>query len=168
MQKPLNLDALRSFVVFSETLNFTHAAEALHISQPALHVKVQDLSEALGVPLYRKIGRRLELTEQGKNVARFGREIDQRTESFAHYLRTGSFEQSVTLAAGEGAYLYLLGETVSDFARKTKFPLKLMTSNREGVVDLIQSGKAHVGVASLESIPDGFDATLLCKVGDAG
>ena len=40
----LNLDALYAFTVFSETRNFTRAAEILCISQPALHVKIKKLS----------------------------------------------------------------------------------------------------------------------------
>ncbi|MBU6951758.1 LysR family transcriptional regulator [Hahella sp. HN01] len=49
-------DWIESFLVFSECMNFTHAAERLHISQPALHVKIKKLSEQLQTPLYRKSG----------------------------------------------------------------------------------------------------------------
>ncbi|MFD0541615.1 LysR family transcriptional regulator [Actinomadura luteofluorescens] len=58
----LSTDALASFAVFADHLNFTRAAEALHISQPALHVKVQKLADTLGRPLYTRQGRRLALT----------------------------------------------------------------------------------------------------------
>ena len=66
----LNLDALYAFTVFSETRNFTRAAETLHISQPALHVKIKKLSEELGVPIYTKSGRELVLTSYGKALVR--------------------------------------------------------------------------------------------------
>ncbi|URN00095.1 LysR family transcriptional regulator [Actinomadura madurae] len=46
----LSTDALASFAVFADHLNFTRAAEELHISQPALHVKVRKLTETLGRP----------------------------------------------------------------------------------------------------------------------
>ena len=36
-------DWLEAFVVFSTHMNFTHAADALHISQPALHTKIRQL-----------------------------------------------------------------------------------------------------------------------------
>ncbi|WP_433478061.1 helix-turn-helix domain-containing protein [Spirillospora sp. CA-142024] len=67
----LSTDALASFAVFADHLNFTRAAEELHISQPALHVKVQKLAENLGRPLYTRQGRRLTLTSTGEQVARF-------------------------------------------------------------------------------------------------
>ncbi|TMQ90362.1 LysR family transcriptional regulator [Actinomadura soli] len=46
----LSTDALASFAVFADHLNFTRAAEELHISQPALHVKVRKLADTLGRP----------------------------------------------------------------------------------------------------------------------
>jgi DNA-binding transcriptional LysR family regulator len=161
----VNLDAIRCFVVFSDTLNFTHAADQLHISQPALHVKVNELGAMLGVTLYRRIGRKLELTENGKKVARFGREIGERTESFLHELSSGTATSQVSLAAGEGAYLYLLAEGIKEFLRRSNVSLNLLTLNREGIIDAVESGKAHLGVASLDSIPPGFESAVLRRVG---
>jgi DNA-binding transcriptional LysR family regulator len=163
--KTINLDALRCFVVFADTLNFTHAADLLHISQPALHVKVNELGEMLGVQLYRRVGRVLELTEPGKKVARFGREMGARSDSFVEELTSGSSTPQIVLAAGEGAYLYLLAEGIKEFLRRSDASLNLLTLNREGIIEAIESGKAHIGVAALESIPQGFESTVLKKVG---
>ena len=49
----LKLEWLEAFAAFAEHQSFTRAARALHLSQPALHVQVKKLSEALGVALYR-------------------------------------------------------------------------------------------------------------------
>lgn len=49
MTREFNYDAIISFAVFADKLNFTRAAEQLHISQPALHMKIQELTAALGV-----------------------------------------------------------------------------------------------------------------------
>jgi DNA-binding transcriptional LysR family regulator len=75
----VSADALASFVVFADHLNFTRAAAELHISQPALHVKVRKLAEALGRPLYRRDGRRLVLTADGEAIRRklFERAVDE-------------------------------------------------------------------------------------------
>ena len=61
----MRLDWLQAFLTFSQSMNFTRAAEALHISQPALYVKIGKLAKWLGHPLYRKEGRNLILTPVG-------------------------------------------------------------------------------------------------------
>src|ERR1051326_5711131 len=121
----IDLDSLWSFAVFAEHRNFTRASELLHISQPALHVKIRKLADALRVPLYRKIGRRLELTEQGKKVAAFGREMRDRSDGFVQALVSGEADQPVVLAAGEGAFLYLLGPALRRFSQVCKIPPRL-------------------------------------------
>lgn len=159
----VDLHTLRAFVVFADRLNFTHAANELYISQPALHMKVQQLSESFNVTLYHKVGRKLELTEQGRAVARFARQTLQQADSFAEELLGGVASQPVVLAGGEGTYLYILGKGIKQFLQQSDSPLKLLTLNREGIVEAVQSGMAHLGVASLETVPSGCQATVLAK-----
>ena len=59
----LNVEWLDAFVTFAEHLNFTRAARARHLSQPARHAQVRKLSEALGATLYR----RMEKVEHGRS-----------------------------------------------------------------------------------------------------
>ena len=151
----VKLEWLRSFAAFAESLNFTHAAEALHVSQPALHVQIQKLAEALGVPLYRKVGRELVLTVEGEKLAAFALEIEERSAEFIDELATGSSRRRVVLCAGEGAFLYLLGPTIRSFTKKEPTALELMTVDAAGTLDAVRSGKAHIGVLSLErALPD--------------
>ena len=158
----LNYDAILAFGVFADHSNFTRAAEQLHISQPALHMKIQELSRSLGKPLYRKNGRQLELTETGKQVARFARELETHSSSFIRQIDTGDQRQQITVASGEGAYLYLLGDGIREYT-KTSNKLKLLTLNREGIIDAVESGRADIGVSSLDHVPDGMTAKLLCR-----
>lgn len=160
----MNLDALKAFVVFSETRNFTRAAETLHISQPALHVKIRKLSESLGVALYSMNGKELVLTAQGKEVARFGREAEEYVNDFVEQLSLGNAFQPVTLAAGAGAYMNLLGEAILHFKSSTKAALRLITADRPTTLELLHAGKAHLGVTVLEDVPEDMQAQLLRQV----
>jgi len=160
----LSLSFLSAFVVFSEHLNFTRAARALHLSQPALHVQIKKLAESLGVTLYQRRGQRLELTLDGKRVAAFGREMGERARVFLDVLRTGESREPVVLCAGEGSYLYLLGEAIRAFLASAQAPLRLLTRDRAATVDAITTGEAHVGVAPLESATDGLAVDRLTEV----
>ncbi len=163
MIEDLNFDAVCAFAVFADHLNFTHAAEQLHISQPALFVKIQELAKSTGTQLYTKTGRQLKLTENGTLLARFGRELIERRQSIVSELNGQKDSQPVVLAAGEGAFLYLLGQAISNYKSKSNQPLRLLTLNRDSVVEAIQSGKAHFGVAAFDTIPASCQSRPLNK-----
>jgi LysR family transcriptional regulator, low CO2-responsive transcriptional regulator len=162
---PLRSDWLHAFICFAEHLNFTQAARRLHLSQPALHVQIAKLSEELGATLYTRRGRGLELTREGTKVLAFARDAQERGAAFVADLRGEVGDEQVVLAAGEGAFLYLLGDAVRNFSRRVAAPLRLLTRNDTGTTDAVLSGEAHLGVASLDAVPNGVVAETLCDVG---
>jgi DNA-binding transcriptional LysR family regulator len=154
----LPTEALAAFAVFAEHLNFTHAAAALHISQPALHVKVNKLATTVGRPLYQRHGRVLTLTPEGESVARFARDLDTRMTAFLAEVRDAAAVRPLTLAAGEGAYLYLLGEVIRTFR-----PLKLLNRDSARMLAAVRAGRADLGIGVLEVLPDDVTAVLLAS-----
>lgn len=71
----MNLRALQSFVILSEELNFSRAAERLHIAQPALSQQIRLLEERLGSQLVDRTRRPLRLTEAGHYFCTEARQI---------------------------------------------------------------------------------------------
>ncbi|MGB3437347.1 MAG: LysR family transcriptional regulator [Actinophytocola sp.] len=154
----VSTDALMAFAVFADHLNFTRAAEVLHISQPALHVKVSKLAATVGRPLYRRAGRTLTLTAEGEAVARFARDLDKRMSVFLDEVRATERVRPLTLAAGEGAYLYLLGDVIRTFR-----PLQLINRDSTRMLTAVRTGRADLGVGVLEAVPDDVTAVLLAS-----
>lgn len=155
---------LASFLAFGEELNFTRAAARLHLSQPALHVQIRKLAEDVGSPLYRRVGRALELTTAGRELLAFGRELRDRTDSFLASLE-GSSPQSVVLAAGEGTLLYALGPAIRKAAHLPAVQLRVLTRDREGTLAALASAEAHLGVTTLDVVPEGMESILLRRAG---
>lgn len=156
---------LRAFAAFADSLNFTHAARALHLSQPALFAQVQKLAEAAGAPLYRKVGRALVLTEAGERVAAFARKNLNEQAALVSELRTGRARSRVVLCAGEGAYLYLIGEAVQRSSRDARTPIELLVRDAAGTLTAVRTGAAHIGVLPLAGSPPGFSISPVAKVG---
>src|SRR4051812_11466963 len=105
----LDGELLRALDAFATTLNFTHAAARIHLSQPAMHERIQRLAAAAGAALYVRAGRSLVLTETGRALAAFARETLERADAFQREIGGQARRATVTLAAGEGALLYFLG-----------------------------------------------------------
>lgn len=65
--------SLRHFLAVAEHRNVTSAAEALHISQPALTKSIKQLEGTIGVPLFERHQKGVMLTREGEALARRAR-----------------------------------------------------------------------------------------------
>lgn len=65
----MDLELLRSFLTVADEEHVGRAAKRLFISQPALSKRIRRLESEVGVPLVRRVGRRIELTTAGKILA---------------------------------------------------------------------------------------------------
>lgn len=160
----MNISDLEAFIHFSESLNFTKSAEALLISQPALHQKIRKLSESLGVELYVKEKRHLVLTSEGEELARFGRETVAQYSVFQQRLKRGTVHETVSLIAGTGAFRYLLGPAIQEFQQIQNASLRLLTGDRDATLEALRTGKAQLGVTVLRERPTDLRGSILMSV----
>jgi DNA-binding transcriptional LysR family regulator len=158
-------DALLAFAEFADERNFTRAAARLHLSQPALHTKIANLGVALGTTLYVRRGRQIEITDAGRKVQRFARELADSAAAFQAEFTGSTAQAPVVLAAGEGAFLYLLGAGIRAFRADRTHLLRLETARADLAVDAVSSGRAHLGVAALAHSPKNLAVTPLTLVG---
>jgi DNA-binding transcriptional LysR family regulator len=149
-------DLLASFLAFGDTRNLTRAARAVGVSQPALFDRLRRLADDIGAPLYARRGRELVLTDAGERVLAFAREQRERHDDLVADLRGVGAARRVVLAAGEGAYLYLLGPAIAPFARRHE--LVALTLGAPATIEAVRAGRAHLGVAVVDLVPRGLDA----------
>src|SRR5437764_7344654 len=95
-----DLRQLRYFIAVAERLHFGRAAEALHISQPPLSRAIRALEEGLGVPLFARTRRRVELTPQGARLLEEARRVTGQLERTVHELRAMSVGAHARLRIG--------------------------------------------------------------------
>lgn len=104
---PLDWDKLRIFNAAAEAGSFTHAGEALGLSQSAVSRQVSALEQELNVPLFHRHARGLVLTEQGDLLFRASQDVVDRLETVRTKLMDSkdkpSGELRVTTTVGLGA-----------------------------------------------------------------
>ena len=71
----LGLSDLEAFVAVAEFASFRAAAESINLSQPALSRRIEKLEEALGVRLFDRDTRNVDLTTVGRDFARKARTV---------------------------------------------------------------------------------------------
>ncbi|BBA79669.1 LysR family transcriptional regulator [cyanobacterium endosymbiont of Rhopalodia gibberula] len=76
------LHQLKVFETMARHGSFTRAAEELLITQPTVSSQIKQLTKVIGLPLFEQIGKRLYLTEAGKELLQTCQEIFGRLENF--------------------------------------------------------------------------------------
>ncbi len=74
---PLNITfrQLKVFESAARQLSYTRAAEELHLSQPGVSMQIKQLEEVIGLPLFEQIGKKMHLTEAGREVFAYSQSI---------------------------------------------------------------------------------------------
>src|SRR5256886_17633753 len=112
--KNVTLRQLRVFAAAARHMNFSRAAEELHLSQPAVSTQIKEFASHVGLPLFERIGRKSFLTPAGEEMLQFVRAITQRLKEAEEALAQlkgvtgGRLKGSVFLGRG---FLFLRGLT---------------------------------------------------------
>ena len=83
----LNYKHLRYFWATAKTGSIARASEQLHLTPQSISGQLQELESALGVDLFRRVGRGLELTDVGQGVLRYAEQIFTLGDELQGYVR---------------------------------------------------------------------------------
>lgn len=71
---------LKVFEAAARLLSYTRTAEAMHLSQPAVSMQIKQLEENVGLPLFEMLGKKLFLTDAGKEFYIYSKAIFQQLD----------------------------------------------------------------------------------------
>jgi DNA-binding transcriptional LysR family regulator len=162
----LNLRALECFVVLAEELNFSRAADRLHIAQPALSQQIRSLEERLGTQLVDRSSRPLRLTEAGAYMAKEAMQILGSCDHAAVAVREigSGMRGSLTIGFTRSAMYSVLPPALKAF--HDRFPhveLKLQEMLTEEQADALRDARIHVGIGREASGVEGCTTRLLLR-----
>jgi DNA-binding transcriptional LysR family regulator len=105
------------FVAVAEELHFGRAAERLHIAQPSLSQQIRRLEQQLGVTLFDRTSRRVELTDAGRALLSEGRRLLAHADRTTRLVRSVSAER-LTVGFYGSAASALLPDLLRSFSEE--------------------------------------------------
>lgn len=140
---------LKVFHTVARLLNFTKAADALHMTQPAVTFQIRQLEEYFNTRLFDRTHNRVSLTEAGQRVYTFSDRIFELYDEMENAIRemTGDVSGVVTLGASTTIAEYMLPFLLGDFKSKNpEVNIRLKVSNTEGIVSMVENNIIDLGV----------------------
>jgi DNA-binding transcriptional LysR family regulator len=143
---------LRIFLIAVETLNFTRAAERLHMSQPSVTQHIQMLEAQLNAALFLRKGRKLQLTEPGQALVPLARQIVSlalRTEEIMGGLQN-EVHGKLIIACSTTPGKYILPVLIARFMRK--FPAVQGVCEvhpRDKALELLEQDQVHFAFSNV-------------------
>ena len=115
----MELRQLRYFTALAEELNFTRAAERLHISQPPLSAQIAQLETELGVKLFERNSRKVSLTDAGSAFLRDVRVIQARLKEATQRVKDihSGLAGRIEIGVSGSHFLGPLPQCISDLAK---------------------------------------------------
>ncbi|HEY9720629.1 MAG TPA: LysR substrate-binding domain-containing protein [Oscillatoriaceae cyanobacterium] len=151
----MNIDQLKTFVIAADELNFTRAAEILHLTQPAVSQQIKELENFFGVPLFERRGRQVQLSVGGERLRPYARHILSQVDEARSLLSElgGRTYGKLLVGSGNTVGIYLLPQLLGDFQRE--YPdvvISLKVAETSEVVEMLSHGE--LDLALLEESPN--------------
>ncbi len=152
----MDFDSLKAFITVSEQGSFSIAAIRLHLTQPAVSKRVAQLETQLGVKLFDRIGRTVNLTEAGRELAPRALKILADVEDSRRAITnlTGTVSGHLSLATSHHVGLWRLPDVLKLYAKKyPDVSLDLHFMDSEVAHEEIVQGNLELGIITLAPKP---------------
>ena len=139
----------------------TLAADALHVTQPAISSQMRKLEAQVGMPLFERDGRGVSLTEAGISVAHHARRVGQLLEDIREDLRQfKDVEQGLLRIAVVSTANYFIPEDIAMFrAAHPGVDINLRVANRDEILEILAANETDLAITGQP--PD--DADLVAR-----
>ena len=141
---------LRLFLALAEHGSITAAANACHVTQPTVSMQLKEMAQAVGLPLYEVVGKRLTLTQAGEELATTARalvgewaDFEQRMDALKGVTR-GRLRVAVVSTAK-----YFIPRVLGAFCKShPDVDIALEILNRDGVVQRLRDNRDDLYIMS--------------------
>jgi len=147
----LDTHQLNVFLVAAETLNFTQAARLLHMSQPSVSQHIQTLEQSFGQPLFVRLGRRIDLTDAGKELVPLARDMVRRSVQIEETMKSleGEVHGHLLVGCSTTPGKYILPQLLARYHHiYPKVRVSCTVASQGEVFKMLCDGEVHVAMIS--------------------
>ena len=156
----LTFRQIQVFQAVARSLSYTQAAQALHLSQPAVSMQIKQLEENIGLPLFEQLGKKIYLTDAGQEFSNYSNQISHLVREADEVMQQlkgiqlGRLAVSVASTANSFATRLL-----ADFAKQHEnITISLDVTNRRGLLDQLASNETDIVI--MGKPPEGLDLAI--------
>lgn len=153
----MDIQNIRAFLSVSETESFSRAAEALHLTQPAISKRIQSMEQFLDIKLFDRIGKSVQLTEAGHALIpayqRILGELEESERIISNLRETtrGHLRFATSHHVGLHRLPAVLGKFAKDYP---DVDLELQFMDSEQACQQVLHGDIELAIVTLPSQPD--------------
>jgi DNA-binding transcriptional LysR family regulator len=158
----VTLQQLTYFLAAAEHGSFTAAADVLHLARPSVSEQVAHLEAELGVALFVRTGRRLELTDAGRLLRPEAERTLAAASDAAHVVHQARTLTGGTASLGtfSTAHHLLLPELVEEFVRRhPPVGVRVVGENSAQLADAVRGGRLEAALVALPIDDEGLDVS---------
>jgi DNA-binding transcriptional LysR family regulator len=139
---------LRVFAEVAKHLSFARAAEAMHLTPPAVTMQIKELEGHVGLPLFERSGRKVALTTTGEYMLVYARRVLATLKDAEDAAARLQQVQAGTLTIGMvSTAKYFLPRLLNQFQREhAGVDIRLAVGNREQLVNMLHANEVDIAI----------------------
>lgn len=144
----MDIRVLTYFVTIVQQKSITQAAESLHITQPTLSRQIKELEEELGVTLFIRGNREIQVTEEGHYLYNRALEILSLVEKTEQTIRQDEeVTGTIAIGAAESQSLDVIATAIKELTDTyPKLQFSIVSGNADEIQEKLDSGLLDVGI----------------------
>lgn len=142
---------LQLFLALADRGSVSAAARALHVTQPTASARLKEMADAVGLPLYEVVNRRVQLTDAGRELAATARRIAGEWDAFGQRVQAmkGLTRGRLSVALVSTAKYFVPRFLGTFCASHPEVEVSLEVLNRDGVLERLRQNRDDLYVMSV-------------------
>lgn len=155
----MDFDQLKAFYTLSQTKNFTKAAEILHLVQSTVTMRIKQLEETVGKPLFIRDKRSVEITQAGLALLPYAERILKLSQEGLHEVAAlEPYEDRLSIGSLDSIWSFILEPILKEYhLRYPRIAVRTKTGHSADVISYLLDQVIHIGIVYIPPTLPNFE-----------